>query len=101
MSFYELLWMGDSFSDAGDLEEAIACFLEVKPKGLDWSDVCGNPLYAPTIRRYPSFDAYLDNEDAQETISVTAAMMEAAAAAAAAGSDPGSAAGPAGPEPGG
>lgn len=76
MTFYEVLWMGDSLNDAADLEEALACYGEVKPEGLAWSEVCGNPTYAPEIRRYRSFDAYLDNEDAVETIVVTAAMLE-------------------------
>ena len=78
MTFFEMLWMGDSFSDAADLEEALAGFLEVKPEEKDWSEVCGNDTYAPTIRRYRSFDAYLDNADALETIEVTAAMLEEA-----------------------
>lgn len=75
-----MLWMGDSFSDAADLEEALAGFLEVKPEGMTWPEVCGNDTYAPTIRRYRSFEAYLDNADALETIEVTAAMLEVAEA---------------------
>ena len=80
MTFFEVLWEGDSLSDAADLDEALASYLVVKPEGLEWSEVCGNPTYAPSIRRYSSFDSYLDNDDALEVIEVTASMLEAAEA---------------------
>ena len=88
MTFYELVWQGEGFSDASDLEEATAAFLELKPKELSWSEVCADPTNGPTIRRYRSFDAFLDNEDAIETIVVTAAMLEAAEAGHSAGEPP-------------
>lgn len=88
MTFYELVWQEEGFSDAADLEEAIAAFLELKPKELSWSEVCADPTYGPTIRRYRSFDAFLDNEDAIETIVVTAAMFEAAEASQSAAEPP-------------
>ena len=88
MTFYELVWQGEGFSDAADLEEAAGAFLELKPKELSWSEVCSDPTYGPTIRRYRSFDAFLDNEDAIETIAVTAAMFEAAEASQSAAEPP-------------
>ncbi len=88
MTFYELVWQEEGFSDAADLEEAIAAFLELKPKELSWSEVCADPTYGPTIRRYRSFDAFLDNEDAIETIVVTAAMFESAEASQSAAEPP-------------
>ncbi|NDG74455.1 MAG: hypothetical protein EBX49_03770, partial [Synechococcaceae bacterium WB8_1B_136] len=63
MTFYELLWEGEGCGDAADLAEALAFFQEIKPKQLSWEEVCGNPAYSPTIRRYRSFEAFLDNED--------------------------------------
>jgi hypothetical protein len=48
----------------------------VKPKELSWQEVCADPSYAPTIRRYRSFEAFLDNEDELETILPTAEMLE-------------------------
>lgn len=79
MTFFELLWEGEGCGDAADLAEALAFFQELKPKDLSWPQVCADPRYAPTIRRYRSFEAFLDNEDEVETILPTLEMLEAAA----------------------
>lgn len=81
MTFYELLWQGEHCGDAADLPEALAQFQALKPKQATWQELCSDPDRAPLICRYRSFDAYLDNEDALETIRPTAAMLEQAAAA--------------------
>ena len=80
MTFYELVLQGEAFGDAGDLEEAIAAFREAKPKELSWQELCADPDAAPEIRRYRSFEAFLDNEDAIETIRPTVEMLDAAPA---------------------
>lgn len=76
MTFYELIWQGEGCGDAGDLEEALANFQEFRPKELSWQEVCADPSYSPTIHRFRSFEAYLDNEDALEVIEPTADMLE-------------------------
>lgn len=76
MTFYELLLQGEAIGDAGDLEEAIATLREARPEELSWQQLCTDPESAPIIRRYRSFEAFLDNEDAVETIRPTAAMLE-------------------------
>jgi hypothetical protein len=76
MTFYELIWRGEGCGDAADLEEALAFFQELKPKSMDWQQVCADPDYSPTIRRYRSFDAFLDNEDEVETIHPTAELLQ-------------------------
>jgi hypothetical protein len=43
---------------------------------MDWQQVCADPAYSPTIRRYRSFDAFLDNEDEVETIHPTADLLQ-------------------------
>ena len=78
MGFFEVLWHGESIGDGGDLEEALASFVVVQPEQGTWEEACAAPGAAPHIRRYASFDAYLDNADELETIPVTAAMIEAA-----------------------
>jgi len=80
MTFYELLLQGDAFGDAGDLEEALAALREARPKDRTWQELCDDPEAAPQIRRYRSFEAFLDNEDAIETIHPTAAMLDEAPA---------------------
>jgi hypothetical protein len=80
MTFYELLWEGEGCGDAADLAEALAFFQELKPKELSWEEVCANPAIRPAIRRYRSFEAFLDNEDELETILPTLEMLQAAAA---------------------
>ena len=78
MSFLELILLGEAFGDAADLEEALAAFREARPEGSSWSELCADPDAAPTIHRYRSFEAFLDNEDAIETLHPTAAMLEPA-----------------------
>lgn len=80
MSFYELIWQGEGCGDAADLEEALLNFQEIKPKELSWEAVFADPTYAPCIRRYRSFDAFLDNEDELETIHPDREMLERFAA---------------------
>ena len=75
MTFYELLWQGENCGDAADLEEALTALQEMRPEGMSWDEVCGDPQYSPTICRYRSFEAFLDNEDAIETIEPSAGML--------------------------
>jgi hypothetical protein len=42
--------------------------------------VFADPVYSPCIRRYRSFEAFLDNEDELETIHPTQEMLERAGA---------------------
>lgn len=74
-----MVWQGEGIGDGGDLEEALQAYLVVKPDDGDWEAACAAGP-APCIRRYASFDAYLDNADELETIPVTAAMISAALA---------------------
>jgi hypothetical protein len=77
MTFYELIWQGEGVGDAGDLEEALLNFQEIKPKELSWQQVFADASQAPpSIRRYSSFEAFLDNEDELETIHPTQDMLE-------------------------
>lgn len=76
MTFYELLWEGEGCGDAADLEEALTNFQELKPKGMTWQEVCADGRYSPTIRRYRSFEAYLDNEDELETLHPSAEQLD-------------------------
>jgi len=77
MTFYELIWQGEGVGDAGDLEEALLNFQEIKPKELSWQQVFADANQAPpSIRRYRSFDAFLDNEDELETIHPTQDMHQ-------------------------
>ena len=82
MTFFEVYWRGECVADAGDLEEALACYAVVRPKELTWQEAWdqaqaeGDP--PPCVCRYRSFEAFLDNEEALETIHVTAAMLEMA-----------------------
>lgn len=80
MGFYEVLWHGDGIADGADLEEALQGYATVKPDDGDWPSACAAPGAEPCIRRYASFEAFLDNADELETIPVTAAMIEAALA---------------------
>lgn len=80
MGFYEVLWHGEAIGDGGDLAEALQAYLAVKPDDGDWQVACAWAGAEPCIRRYGSFDAYLDNADELETIPVTAAMIQAALA---------------------
>lgn len=76
VTFYELLWQGENCGDAADLEEALSNFQEMRPEGMSWEEVCSDPQYSPTICRYRSFEAYLDNEDALELIEPSAEMLQ-------------------------
>lgn len=78
MTFLELFLQGEAVADAGDLDEAITAFRQVKPKELSWQELCSDPASAPVIHRYRSFEAYLDNEDAIETIHPTVEMLDQA-----------------------
>ena len=84
MVFFEAFWHGEAIGDGGDLEEALAAFRAVQSEqseqsdGICWSEACADPAAQPHLRRYASFEAYLDNADELETIAVTAAMIEAA-----------------------
>ena len=76
-TFYELIWQGDGCGDAADLEEALLNFQEIKPKELSWQEVFADTVHEPPcIRRYRSFEAFLDNEDELETIHPSQAMLE-------------------------
>ena len=81
MAFFEVLWHGDQIGDGGDLEEALQAYAAVRPDDDDWEAACAEAGAEPCIRRYASFDAFLDNADELETIPVTAAQIAAAVAA--------------------
>lgn len=78
MTFFEVIWHGEGIGDGGDPQEALLAYAAVAPDDGDWSAACAAPGAAPCLQRYASFEAYLDNADAIETIPVTAAMIEAA-----------------------
>jgi hypothetical protein len=78
MGFFEVFWDGEAIGDGGDLEEALTAYLSVQPEDISWAEACAAASAPPCIRRYASFEAYLDNADEQETIAVTVAMIEAA-----------------------
>lgn len=77
-AFFEVYWQGESIGDGADLAEALACYSLVTPEDGDWAKACAQPDADPHIERHASFEAFLDNEDAQELIIVSAAMIEAA-----------------------
>lgn len=81
MPFFEVLWHGEAIGDGGDLGEALQAYAAVKPDDGDWQYACAQAGAEPCIRRYASFDAFLDNADELETIPVTAAMIATALAA--------------------
>ena len=78
MGFFEVFWQNEAIGDGGDLEEALGAYLVVQPEEGTWAQACAAADVQPCIRRYASFEAYLDNADELETIPVTAAMIEAA-----------------------
>jgi hypothetical protein len=80
MTFYEVVWHGEGIGDGGDPGEALQAFAAVAPEDGDWQTACAAPGAEPCLNRFASFDAFLDNADALETIPVTAAMIEAALA---------------------
>ena len=57
------------------LEEALQSFVAVKPDDGDWVAACAADGALPHVERFASFDAYLDNKDALETIPVQAQMI--------------------------
>ena len=76
--FFEVFWHGEAIGDAGELDEALASYGVVNPEDGDWAAACVEA--EPVIQRYASFEAFLDNDDALDTIPVNAAMIEAAVA---------------------
>jgi len=80
MQFFEVIWHGEGIGDGGDLEEALQAYALVRPEEGSWAEACAVNGADPCIRRYASFEAFLDNADELETIPVTAAMIEAALA---------------------
>jgi hypothetical protein len=80
MGFFEVFWHGEAIGDGGDLDEALTAYALVRPEDGSWEEACADPAAEPCIRRYASFEAYLDNADELESIPVTAAMIAAALA---------------------
>jgi hypothetical protein len=80
MTFFEVCWHGEAIDDATDPHEALAGFAMVRPDDGDWHAACAVPGADPCLLRYASFEAFLHNADALETIPVSAAMIEAALA---------------------
>ncbi|TVS07266.1 MAG: hypothetical protein EA413_01585 [Cyanobium sp. PLM2.Bin73] len=78
MAFFEVLWHGEAIGDGGDLDEALQAYGLVKPEDGDWGTACARPGADPCIRRYASFEAFLDNADELESIVVTVAMINEA-----------------------
>ena len=78
MTFLELLLGDEAVGDAADLQEALEVFRELKPDDSSWPELCADPATVPTIRRYSSFEAFLDNADALETIQLEADQLAAA-----------------------
>jgi hypothetical protein len=73
--FFEAIWHGEGIGDGGDLDEALQSFVAVKPDDDDWVAACAVDGASPHVERFASFDAYLDNKDALETIPVQAQMI--------------------------
>ena len=73
--FFEAIWHGDGIGDGGNLDEALRSFAIVKPDDGDWEEACSANGANPHIERFTSFDDYLDNSDALETIPVTSKMI--------------------------
>jgi hypothetical protein len=78
MTFLELLLGEEPVGDAGDLAEALEAFQELKPEDSSWTELCADAATVPTIRRYSSFEAFLDNADALETIRLRADQFPSA-----------------------
>ncbi|MFM8524761.1 MAG: hypothetical protein ACKOCM_03975 [Cyanobacteriota bacterium] len=78
--FYEALWDGEGIGDGGDVDEALLSYALVQDDDLSWDEAVRRVAQPPCVKRYRSFEAYLDNADELETIPVTAAMIEAALA---------------------
>ena len=73
--FYEAIWHGNGIGDGGNLEEALQSFAIVKPVDGNWEEACAAKGANPCIERFTSFEDYLDNKDALETIPVTSKMI--------------------------
>ena len=76
--FYEVFWHGEGIGDGGDPGEALLAYAAVRPEDGDWDRACRAPGADPHLERHGSFEAYLDNADALESLPVTAAMIAAA-----------------------
>jgi hypothetical protein len=81
MPFFEVIWHGEGIGDGADPQEALQAYAVVAPDDGDWSAACAEPGAEPCLNRFASFDAFLDNADALETIPVTAAMIKEALSA--------------------
>ena len=75
MSFYEVFWHGESIGDGGDLEEALLSYQVVNREDFDRFQACNATGPNPHLKRYKSFDDYLDNADPLETIAVSYSMI--------------------------
>jgi hypothetical protein len=73
--FFETIWHGDGIGDGADLDEALQAYVAVKPDDNDWIAACAAEGADPRIERFASFEAYLDNAEALETIPVTPQMI--------------------------
>ena len=78
MDFYEAIWFGEGIGDGADLEEALHAYIAVKPDDGNWVEACAAKDANPHVQRFASFDAYLDNADALESIDVSAEMIASA-----------------------
>jgi hypothetical protein len=76
--FFEALWEGNGIGDGGDLEEALLSYSLVQDDDLSWEESIRRASQPPCVKRYLSFEAFLDNADELETIPVSAAMIDAA-----------------------
>jgi hypothetical protein len=77
-AFFEALWEGEAIGDGGDVNEALLSYASVQDDDLSWEEAIRRAGSPPCIKRYRSFEAYLDNADELETIEVSAVMIEAA-----------------------
>ncbi len=75
MNFYEAIWHGQGIGDGADLDEALQSYLYVSPEDCDWELACSQEGANPHINRFESFDAYLDNAEALESIPVSPLMI--------------------------
>ena len=76
--FFEALWEGEGIGDGGDVNEALLSYAAVQDDDLSWEEAIRRASAPPCIKRYSSFEAYLDNADELETIEVSAVMIDAA-----------------------
>ena len=78
MGFFEVFWYGEAIGDGSDLEEALTAYLSVQPEDSSWPEACAAASAPPCIPRDASYEAYLENADELETITVSTAMIVAA-----------------------